>query len=155
VSRDQPRARRVYAWEDRVVAPLDHSRVPFAQMQALVDYVWAEAGLRWPPRVRRKRPSARVIATGSRLAIEAPAELPSWVLLHEVAHAMTADHDGAGDGHGPAFMGVYVGLLVRHARLDRGHLAATLAEARIPWDPQARPVFLDASPAATAAPKTG
>jgi len=145
VSRDQPRARRVYAWEDRVVAPLDRSRVPFAQMQALVDYVWAEAGLRWPPRVRRKRPSARIIATGSRLAIEAPAELPSWVLLHEVAHAMTADHDGAGDGHGPAFMGIYVDLLVRHARLDRDQLAATLAAAGIPWDPAAKPRFLDPS----------
>lgn len=155
MSRDQPRARRVYAWEDRVVAPLDRSLVPFARMQALVDYVWGEAGLRWPPRVHRKRPSKRVVATGSRLAIEAPAELPSWVLLHEIAHAMTADHDGAGDGHGPAFMGVYVGLLVRHARLDLGHLAATLADAGIPWDPAARPVFLDPSPAAGAVPKTG
>ncbi|NGM19801.1 hypothetical protein G3576_07225 [Roseomonas stagni] len=145
MSRDQPRARRVYAWEDRVVAPLDRSRVPFAQMQALVDYVWAEAGLRWPPRVRRKRPSTRVIATGSRLAIEAPPELPSWVLLHEVAHAMTADHDGAGDGHGSAFMGIYVDLLVRHARLDRDHLAATLAAAGILWDPAAKPRFLDPS----------
>ncbi len=149
------RARRVYAWEDRVVAPLDQSRVPFAQMQALVDYVWAEAGLRWPPRVRRKRPSGRVMATGSRLAIEAPAKLASWVLLHEIAHAMTADHDGAGDGHGPVFMGVYLGLLVRHARLDRAHLTTTLAQAGIPWDPDARPRFLDATPAAAEGPGNG
>jgi hypothetical protein len=140
------RARRVYAWEDRVVAPLDQSRVSFDRMQALVDYVWTEAGLRWPPRVRRKRASSRVMATGSRLAIEAPAELPSWVLLHEIAHAMTADHDGAGDGHGPAFMGVYLGLLVRHARLDAGHLSRTLAEAGIAWSPDARPRFIDPDP---------
>lgn len=52
MSRSDAAAKKVYAWEDEVVAPLDGSRVPFEQMQALVDYVWVSEGLRCPPKVR-------------------------------------------------------------------------------------------------------
>lgn len=137
-----PRDRRLYAWENRVVAPQDNSVVPFEQMQALVDYVWAAEGLRWPPRVRPRRPSRTTLATGSRLAIEAPPSLPSWILLHEIAHALTSTADGHGDGHGPDFVGTYVRLLVRHCRLDRAMLAETLAADGIGWTPDPTPAFL-------------
>ncbi|WP_198375029.1 hypothetical protein [Neoroseomonas rubea] len=137
------RDRRLYAWENRVVAPLDRSVVPFERMQAIVDHVWAAEGLKWPPRVRPRRASRATLATGSRLAIEAPARLPSWVLLHEIAHALTSTAEGAGDGHGPDFVGTYVRLLVRHCRLDGEMLARTLAADGIRWNPDARPAFLD------------
>jgi hypothetical protein len=137
------RDRRVYAWENRVVAPLDRSVVPFDRMQAIVDHVWAAEGLRWPPRVRPRRASRATLATGSRLAIEAPPELPTWVLLHEVAHALTSTAGGHGDGHGPDFVGTYVRLLVTHCRLDRAMLAETLAVDGIRWNPDAKPAFLD------------
>jgi hypothetical protein len=137
------RNRRLYAWENRVVAPLDRSVVPFERMQAIVDHVWAAEGLKWPPRVRPRRATRATLATGSRLAIEAPASLPSWVLLHEVAHALTSTAEGAGDGHGPDFVGIYVRLLVRHGRLDLAMLEATLAEDGIRWNPDARPAFID------------
>lgn len=144
MSRADAAARALYAWEDRVVAPHDRSQVPFAQLQALVDHVWAAEGLRFPPRVRPLPPQARrTMARASRLAIEAPARLPSWVLLHELAHAMTSTADEASDGHGPAFVGLYLGLLERHARLPRAALDASLRAAGIAWDPQARPWFLD------------
>jgi hypothetical protein len=137
-------ARRLYAWEDAEVAPRDRSRVPFAQLQALVDHVWAAEGLRFPPRVRPLPRQARgTVARATRLAIEAPPELPSWVLLHELAHAMTATAEGANAGHGPLFVGLYLRLLVRHARLPEDALTASLAAAGVPFDPAARPVFLD------------
>ena len=138
-------ARRLYAWEDAQVAPRDRSRVPFARLQALVDHVWAAEGLRFPPRVRPlPRGAARAtMARATRLAVEAPAELPSWVLLHELAHAMTSTAEGASAGHGPLFVGMYLGLLVRHARMPEAALARSLAEAGIPFEPAARPVFLD------------
>jgi hypothetical protein len=130
--RGDPAARALYAWEDAVVAPLDRSLVPFARLQALVDHVWAEEGRRWPPRVRPlPRQARRTVARATRTAIEAPSELPSWVLLHEVAHALTTDVDGQGAGHGPDFVATYVRLLVRHARLDPALLERTLAEAGI------------------------
>lgn len=140
MSRGDAAARRLYAWEDAVVAPRDRSRVPFAQLQALVDHVWAEEGLRWPPRVRPlPRQARRTVARATRTAIEAPAELPSWVLLHEVAHALGSDVEGNNDGHGPDFVGRYLRLLVRHARLDRGDLEASLRRAGIAWTPDAPP----------------
>jgi hypothetical protein len=136
VSRHDRAARALYAWEDAVVAPRDRSLVPFARLQALVDHVWAAEGLRWPPRVRPlPKQARRTVARASRTAIEAPAELPSWVLLHEIAHALTADVDGNHAGHGPDFVSAYLRLLERHARMDRPLLEATLAKAGIAWTP--------------------
>jgi hypothetical protein len=140
MSRADSAARKLYAWEDAVVAPRDRSRVPFARLQSLVDHVWTAEGLRWPPRVRPLPRQARgTVARATRTAIEAPPELPSWVLLHEVAHALTSDVDGSHAGHGPDFVGLYLRLLVRHVRLDRALLEATLAEAGIAWTRDARP----------------
>lgn len=143
MSRGDSAARRLYAWEDRVVAPRDTAPVPFDRLQALVDHVWAAEGLRFPPRVRPlPRQARRTVARATRLAIEAPAALPSWVLLHELAHAMTSTAEGESDGHGPAFVGLYLGLLVRHARMPREALVASLLAAGIGFEPDARPVFL-------------
>lgn len=127
-------AARLYAWEDAVVAPRDRGMVPFARLQSLVNHVWAEEGRRWPPRVRPlPKQARRTVARATRTAIEAPAELPSWVLLHEIAHALTADVDGTHAGHGPDFVAAYLRLLVLHARLDRAMLEASLADAGIAW----------------------
>lgn len=134
MSRHDRAARRLYAWEDAVIAPRDRSLVPFARLQAMVDHVWAGEGRRWPPRMRPlPRQARRTVARASRTAIEAPPELPSWVLLHEIAHALTAEVDGSHAGHGPDFVAAYLRLLVRHARLDRALLETTLAEAGIAW----------------------
>jgi len=144
VSRTDAAARRLYAWEDAEVAPRDASRVPFAQLQALVDHVWAAEGLRFPPRVRPLPRQARgTVARATRLTIEAPAVLPTWILLHELAHCLTSTADGGNAGHGPDFVGLYLHLLVRHARMPRAALVASLAAAGVPFDPAARPPFLD------------
>ncbi len=108
--------------------------MPFPRLQALVDHVWAAEGRQWPPRVRPlPKQARRTVARASRTAIEAPAELPSWVLLHEIAHALTADVEGNHAGHGPDFVAAYLRLLVAHARLDRALLEGTLRQAGIAW----------------------
>lgn len=140
------RDQRLYAWENAVVGPCDQSLVPFAQMQAIVDFVWTEEGLRWPPRVRPLRGARTTMASGSRVAIHAPGSLPTWVLLHEIAHAMTSTVEGQGAGHGPDFVGVYLRLLVRHCRLDRQLLEQTLRATGIVWNPEANAPFLDRRP---------
>jgi len=48
--RDYQRA-RVYAWEDRVVAPRDRSILPYPAAQSVVSAIWADIGLRFPPTV--------------------------------------------------------------------------------------------------------
>lgn len=137
-------ARRLYAWEDAEVAPRDRSLVPFARLQALVDHVWAGEGLRFPPRVRPlPRQARRTVARATRTAIEAPEALPSWVLLHELAHALTSTAEEESDGHGPRFVGMYLHLLARYARMDRGALALSLGRAGIAFEADPRPAFLD------------
>jgi hypothetical protein len=136
---------RVYAWEDRVVAPEDPGQVAFPAAQGMVDAIWGEMGLRYPPRVERLPEQARSrVADATRLTLRLRPATPSWCLLHELAHAMTTDHDGRSDGHGAAFLGVYIGLLGRYLRLDEAELVRSAEAAGLQVQRGAQPVFLDA-----------
>jgi hypothetical protein len=104
----------VYKWEDRHVHPKDTCTVPFDQAQAIVDYVCAKAGLTYPPKIRQLARSARsTLANANRLTIKIPSGgVSTTVLLHEIAHSMTAD--AASDrthAHRPRFVGVFMRLL--------------------------------------------
>jgi hypothetical protein len=142
--RDYQRS-RVYQWENRVVLPHDRTGIPFAAAQAMVDAIWNDMGLRYPPRVEPLPAVARKrLADADRLAIRLPASIPSWCLLHEIAHAMTSEHDGRSDGHGPMFMGIYVHLLARYMRLDETHLRSSAAKTGILVAPSPKPSFVNA-----------
>ena len=87
----------------------------------MVAAIWAEMGLRFPPKVEPLPRQARsMVADANRLSIRLADTSPSWWLLHELAHAMTSTHDGRSDGHGPKFMGLYARLLTRYLRVPRG-----------------------------------
>jgi hypothetical protein len=142
---------RVYAWEDRVIAPRDTSTLPFAAAQGMVDAIWAEQGLRFPPRVEPlPRQARRSLGDATRLSIRLPERFASWLLLHELAHAMSSTHDGDSDGHGPIFMGLYLELITRYLRLPADALLASLEASGIAVAPGARAVFLDGGPDRTA-----
>lgn len=140
---DRQRA-RVYAWEDSVVAVNDRSVVSFSLAQGMVDAIWVDFGLRYPPKVERlPRQSRRLQADGSRLRLRLPQTFPSWLLLHELAHALSSAADGTSDGHGPDFVGLYVQLLTRYLRLPATGLIRSATEAGIVIHPDARPYFVD------------
>jgi hypothetical protein len=142
-ARDSQRS-RVYAWEDRVIAPRDPSTIAYPAAQGMVDAIWAEMGLAYPPRVERMPAQARRrVADANRLLVRLRPSTPSWLLLHELAHAMTTTQDGQSDGHGAAFVGVYLQLLSRYLRLDAAMLRASLSEAGVQVRPDARAVFAD------------
>ena len=89
VLRDHQRG-RVYAWEERFVAPCDLSSIAFAQAQGMVDAIWTDMGLRFPPKVMRLPRQARAtVADATRLVIRLSDTTSSWCLLHELAHAMS------------------------------------------------------------------
>ena len=135
--RDHQRS-KVYAWEEHFVAPRDPSSIVFAQAQGVVDAIWAEMGLRFPPKVERLPRQARsTLADATRLSIRLNESNPSWYLLHELAHAMTSTHDGRSDGHGPVFMGLYAQLLIRYLRVPTDALLKSirLAVSRPRWKP--------------------
>jgi hypothetical protein len=142
--RDHQR-RKVYLWEEGFVAPRDPSSITFAQAQGIVDAIWAEMGLRFPPKLSPlPRQTRRTEADADRLTIRLPVVSPSWLLLHELAHAMTSTSDGWSDGHGPAFVGLYVQMLIRYLRIPTDALLKSLQVSNISIDLKAAPVFVDA-----------
>jgi len=135
---------RVYAWENRVVAPRDSSFVSFPEAQSMVNAIWSEQGLKHPPKVEPLSPQATsTMASAGRLSISLPERTPSWCLLHEIAHSMTSTMDGESDGHGGLFMGVYVRLLARYLRLDPAELVRSVRSENIQIEPNASAVFRD------------
>jgi hypothetical protein len=137
---------KVYAWEERFVAPYDPTTIVLAQAQGMVDAIWTEMGLRFPPKVEPLPRQARTtMADANRLTIRLADTCPSWWLLHEIAHAMSSSHDGRSDGHGAKFMGLYILLLTRYLRLPADALLTSAHAAGVDIDHQAVPVFLDAS----------
>ena len=141
--RDRQRA-RVYAWEEQFIAPRDQTAVAFTQVQGMIDAIWADLGLRFPPKVERLPQQARcTVADATRLWIRLPQSSPSWLLLHELAHALSSTHDGASDGHGPVFMGQYAQMLIRYLRISADVLLRSLETAGIAVDMPAKPVFVD------------
>jgi hypothetical protein len=144
--RDRQRS-KVYAWEELFITPRDPSSIEFGRAQGMVDAIWAEMGLRFPPKVEPLPVQARsTLADASRLLIRLADSSPSWCLLHELAHAMTSTHDGHSDGHGPTFMGLYAQLLIRYLRVPADKLFQSLDAAGIAVDMQAKPVFIDDQP---------
>ena len=146
--RDRQRG-KLYAWEERFVASCDPSSILFAQARGMVDAIWADMGLRFPPKVEPLPRQARsTVADANRLTIRLADTSPSWWLLHELAHAMTSTHDGRSDGHGPKFVGIYAQLLMRYLRVPADALITSLHAAGIDMDMQAKPVFMDERPTA-------
>ncbi len=136
---------RVYAWENRIIAPHDSTFVAYGRAQAMVDSIWADMGLQFPPGVEPlPSQSSATLASATRLSIFLPAQIPSWCLLHELAHAMTSDVDGSSEGHGPIFMGVYLKLIARYFRLDPDRLLESAAVDGIVVTSDASPIFIDA-----------
>ncbi len=127
------------------MAPRDPSFISFPEAQAVVNAIWSEMDLLYPPKVEPLASQATTtVASADRLSIFLPERTPSWCLLHEIAHSMTTNLEGQSDGHGSLFMGVYVRLLARYLRLDLTELVRSLWTEKIQIEPDARPVFLSA-----------
>jgi hypothetical protein len=110
----------------------------------MVDAIWTDMGLQFPPCVEPTPGQASAtLASATRLSIFLPAQIPSWCLLHELAHAMTSDVDGSSDGHGPIFMGVYLKLIARYLRLDPDRILESAAVDGIAVASDASPIFVD------------
>ena len=126
------------------MAPRDPTTIALPRAQGMVEAIWSDMSLRYPPEVERlPRHATATLARASRLTIYLPEQTPSWCLLHEIAHAMTTTAEGHSEGHGPDFMGLYVKLLVRYLRLDEADLLSSLRQSEIRVAHDANPVFVD------------
>jgi hypothetical protein len=112
----------------------------------LVDGVWLAEQLLYPPRVEPlPRQARRTWATGSRTTIRLPQDrpTPTYVILHEVAHALSSTVDGDSDAHGPDYVGLYMGLLDRRLRIPMPLLLFTAAQHGLAFNLAAKPRFME------------
>ena len=135
---------KLYRWERKDVASKDTSSIAFGHAQGMVDAIWQDMNLLFPPKVQAmSKKATRTLARANRLTVFLPLHTPSWVLLHELAHSMTCHHDRLGDRHGPDFAGIYALLLERYMRMPRESTAASMQAAGVRCNLQAKPIFLD------------
>lgn len=128
---------KCYAWEYKYIYKEDYSSVPFERLQELVDYIWKEEGLLYPPQVTVKhKNNTTALAKANRLEIWAPAGgLPSLVLLHEIAHSMlTCEAEDKRCGHGPRWAGMFMLLLSKYAGRGLPELMYTAKEAGVDFN---------------------
>jgi hypothetical protein len=127
--------KRVYRWEDSVVAARCSGVVPFANSQTYIDGVWLANGWERPPQVApMPRRNGGVLATATYGEIKLPPQVSGWVILHELAHALTDDL------HGPNFVGMYIDLLERVEQLPRLLTMFTLQTAKIDFNLGVKPL---------------
>jgi hypothetical protein len=127
---------RVYDWEDVVVAARCPGVVPFANSQTYIDGVWLANGWERPPQAAPmpQRKDGVRIASATYGEIKLSLQTPGWVILHELAHALTDDR------HGPNFVGMYIDLLERVEQLPRLLTMFTLKQAQIDFNLGVKPL---------------
>ena len=128
-----------------MIAPRAPGLVSFGEAQGMVNAIWSEMGLKYPPAVEPLPKQARAtVVSASRMAIYLPERTPSWCLLHEVSHAMTSTFDGHSDGHGKLFVGIYIRLIVRYLQMDLAQLMLSINDEGIESSSTVQPAFLGA-----------
>jgi hypothetical protein len=135
---------RLYAWENKVVGPRCPRIIKFRDAQAFVDGIFICEGLVGAPRVAlMPKQATRIWATGSRGELRIRPETPAWVIVHELAHAMTMSHDESVEGHGPDYVGVYIKLLDKYLALPLALTMYSLQFEKIKYNLAAAPRFSD------------
>ena len=132
--KDYQRA-KVYAWEDKCVAPWCPGIVSFNAGQLYVDGVWLASQWQRPPRVvslSKRKYTVKAMATYGEVHL--PERIPGWIILHELAHSLTDDK------HGPNFVGMYIDLLERVEKLSRVMTMYTLKQAGIDFNLGVKPL---------------
>lgn len=119
---------RVYDWEDRHIAPRDLTPVPFDQIPHIVHHCWPGP---YPPKVEALHKLSRMEGTGHRLRLRFPTDRPTktWIILHEMAHALTF-----GDGHGPNFVGAYIHLVEKYLNIPIAFLHYTAKASNVKFN---------------------
>jgi len=137
-----PQKNRVYAWEQFEVAPHDRGEVPFDGIQPIINHIWAERGLEFPPQVMPMFKKKTKKADATRTVVRFGEKTHTWIILHELAHSATSLCSGESNYHGALFMGIYLQLLEKYLKLDFQKLVQSARNAGIQVKENAVPVFL-------------
>lgn len=138
---------RLYAWErqvsKRLAIDMFAEQLTLDEARSFVERVWREERTRYGHANREAPPvkdgRGRRKAGGSLRAITLPRwSRNPWVVLHEMAHAVTqsetlGEHPPGG-WHGEHFLGCLIGLACRHMGLPREILLGSALEAGLRVD---------------------
>lgn len=136
---------KVYDWEKKYIFPHDRSFVSFEQIQSVVDYVWFNEGLSYPPKVIPLASNTKnFCGKANRLEVQffEKTTTKTCVILHELAHSMTHEHvddQEVNDGHGVKFMGIFMRLLDKYMQFELSYLRQTAEAMRIRFNMNAKP----------------
>ena len=136
---------RVYDWENTNIAHHDRTRIPFEQIKIIVDYVWANEGLQFPPMVVPIPTQNHNEGDSTRIIVRFKETTYTWIILHELAHALSAQADGRNNAHGALFMGLYCQLLSKYLKMDFDTLVKSARDFGLRVKADAIPVFLDST----------
>ncbi len=126
-----------------MVSPLTTNMLRFEDAQTFVDGIWLAHGWLYPPHVGlMAKHATKIWASGHRDKINIREKTPTWVVLHELAHTLTAKIHGNGDKHGPDFVGLYIKLLEDVLGISRLMLMFTLDQDGIKYNFNAKPWML-------------
>ena len=109
---------KVYSWETENIAPYDTNTVPFCQIESIVKYIWHSEGLSNPPLVEKISKNCKKAGDATRTIVRFRETTYTWIILHELAHAMASLVTGETNCHGALFMGLYIKMVKRYLNLD-------------------------------------
>lgn len=127
---------RVYRWEQDLVPTKD--QVHFENAQAIVNHIWSDMGLKFPPIVKPlAKQTRRFAGKANRQYIWLDTVTTTQIIIHELAHSMlkTVDGDKEFDqhvvGHGPEFVGMYIHLLNKYMNIQMPIILFTLNKHKV------------------------
>jgi hypothetical protein len=140
--RDSQRS-AVYSWERNNIAHFDVKPVPFNQVQAIIDYVWAQEGLEYPPQAELLPKNATGRAgDATRTKVRFRESTYTWIILHELAHSLTSNIEYESNHHGSLFMGMYIQLLNRFLKIPYDVMRDSAEASGLEVKPDAKPIFI-------------
>jgi hypothetical protein len=134
---------KLYDWEQTLPRG---GMIKIDNAQAIVNHIWETEQLTFPPQVGLiNQRTTRWAGKANRLKIYLQPTVSLRVIIHEMAHSMTADLDNERGSmmHGPWFVGVYVKLLAKYLNVPLPTMLYTLNKYGVDFDINAYPIFLD------------
>lgn len=133
---------KVYKWEMKAIAPHDYTKVDFNAIEAIVKYVWDNEGLKYPPIVKLMAKQKLAGGTGNRNIVQFPESTYTWIILHELSHAMTCNVNGESNQHGALFLGIYMQLASRYLKIPMNILTESADKDGLRFNLEAKPAFV-------------
>lgn len=135
---------RVYNWQDQYIKYEGRS-FTFDQLQAIVNQIWVDFHLLYPPKVVPLHKNSKNLGMADRNKIFFPEEgiTTEATVLHEVAHSMLDLGELGGHQHNEFFVGLFMELLETYLGYEKLILFYTANKANVKFELNVKPIIID------------